>query len=56
MFKRLFILTLILSFSFSAPIAKSIADKVSQNVYNQFNLDKRFSYDVKSIEDLTQFK
>jgi len=50
--KRLYILALILSFAFSAPINISLADKISKNVFEQFNLDKRFTYKVKSIESV----
>ena len=50
MYNILYILPLILTLAFSAPINRSISDNVSKNVFNQFNIENRFSYDIKSIE------
>tara|TARA_Y100001970_G_scaffold245869_1_gene313261 strand:+ start:1054 stop:2586 length:1533 start_codon:yes stop_codon:yes gene_type:complete len=50
MYNILYILTLLFSFILSAPVSITEANKVSENVYNQFNLDKRFSYSIKDVQ------
>ena len=50
MYNILYILTLSFSFILSAPVSITEANKVSENVYNQFNLDKRFSYSIKDVQ------
>ena len=43
----------IVSFTLAAPVQLKTADKVAYNIYKQYNLDKKFSYNVKSIEVVT---
>ena len=44
------IIIFIVSFTLAAPVQLKTADKVAYNIYKQYNLDKKFSFNVKSIE------
>ena len=54
MLKILLISLFVFSYSFTSPVDIESANLVSKNVFNQFNLEKRFEYNVKDVEIISE--